>query len=82
MKRNRQNEVRRERNKSARSEVKTRMKQALAVAEGGDRSGAEEALRLAQQRIDRAAAEGVLHKRTAARRKSQLAKQVNTLLGS
>ena len=82
MKRNRQNEVRRERNKSARSEVKTRIKSALEAAEGGDRAGAEEALRLAQQRIDRATAAGVLHKRTAARRKTQLAKQVHTLLGS
>lgn len=82
MKRNRQNEVRRERNKSARSEVKTRIKGALVAAESGDSTTAQEALRLAQQRIDRAAAGGVLHKRTAARRKSQLAKQVNALLGN
>ena len=82
MKRNRQNEVRRLRNKSARSEVRTRIKNAITAAESGDADAAAEALSLAQQRIDRATTAGVLHKRTAARRKSQLAKQVRTLLGS
>jgi small subunit ribosomal protein S20 len=71
IKRNRQNEIRRQRNKAVRSELKTREKQA-ANAEAAD---ADEAFRLAQKKIDEAVVKGVLHKRTAARRKSRLAKR-------
>ena len=81
MKRNRQNIVRNERNKSVRSELRTRAKNALAAAESGDAAAAEEALRLAQKRIDSAVTKGVLTKNTAARRKSRLTKQVRSLLG-
>ncbi|MGI9647361.1 MAG: 30S ribosomal protein S20 [Acidimicrobiia bacterium] len=82
IKRNRQNEKARERNKTVRSEIKTRSKAALDAARSGDSSGATEALKVAQARIDAAAARGVLHANTAARRKSSLSKQVNALLGS
>ena len=71
IKRNRQNEKRQLRNKAIRSELKTRSKNVLA-ADSGDADQAAEALRLAQQRIDTAVAKGVLHKNTAARRKSAL----------
>jgi small subunit ribosomal protein S20 len=81
IKRNRQNETRHERNKAVRSELKTRYRRALEAAEAGDAAGAEEALRVAQKRIDMAVASGVLKKNTAARRKSRLAKQVQSLLG-
>lgn len=81
IKRNRQNEKRRVGNKAVRSELKTRVRTALEAAQSGDAAGAEEALRLAQQRIDSAAAKGVLPKNTAARRKSRLTKQVRSLLG-
>ena len=82
MKRNRQNVKRNERNKAVRSELKTRTKAALAAAESGDARAAEEALRLAQQRIDTAVSKGVLHKNTAARRKSRLVKRVKELVGN
>ena len=82
IKRNRQNEKARLRNKTVRSEIKTRSKAALDAARSGDSSAATEALREAQARIDAAATRGVLHANTAARRKSNLSKQVNTLLGS
>lgn len=81
IKRNRQNEVTRQRNQAVRSEIKTRSKSALAAAESGDADAAREALRLAQQRIDTATSQGVLHKRTAARRKSRLTARVESLLG-
>jgi small subunit ribosomal protein S20 len=81
VKRNRQNVVRNERNKSIRSELRTRMKNAVEAAESGDAAAAEEALRLAQKRIDSAVSNGVLKKNTAARRKSRLTKQVRSLLG-
>ena len=47
----------------------------------GDAAAAETALRDAQQRIDMAVSKGLLHKNTAARRKSRLAKQVTKTLG-
>lgn len=80
IKRNRQNEVRRQRNKAVRSELKTRAKSAVAAAESGDQEAATEALRLAQRRIDKAAAGGILKKNTAARHKSQLTRQVARIL--
>lgn len=75
IKRNRQNEKRRQRNKSVRSELKTREKQAVAAA-SDDAADTDAAFRLAQKKIDEAAAKGVLHKRAAARKKSRLAKRV------
>ena len=82
MKRNRQNEKARQRNQMVRSEIKTRAKTAVDAAAAGNEPAAREALKLAQARIDVAATRGVLHAKTAARRKSKLTKQVNTLLGS
>jgi len=81
IKRNRQNEKARAANKTARSELKTRIKSTESSVEAGDKEAAIEALRLAQKRIDRAAAAGLMKKNTAARRKSKLTKQVNQLLG-
>jgi small subunit ribosomal protein S20 len=75
IKRNKQNERRRLRNKAVRSEMKTRQKRALTAAE----QGAEETVeltRLAMQRIDKAASKGVIHKNQAARRKSRLMKRI------
>jgi len=70
IKRNRQNEKRRLRNKSVRAEMRTRTKRALSVEAGAD--DAAEALRLAVKRIDKAAAKGVIHKNQAANRKARL----------
>ena len=81
IKRNRQNETRRRRNQAVRSELKTRVKSALAAAETGDPAAAAEALKQAQRRLDTAAAKRVVHPRTAARRKSRLTKRVNARLG-
>ncbi len=80
IKRNRQNEKRRVANKAARSELRTRIKNAVETAEAGNAEEALEALRLAQQRIDRAVSKGIMKKETAARRKSRLTKQVNELI--
>jgi small subunit ribosomal protein S20 len=80
IKRNRQNEARRVRNKAVRSEVRTRSKAALEAAEQGADDVAE-AAGLAAKRIDKAAAKGVIHKNAAARRKSRLAKRVNAAQG-
>jgi len=76
IKRNRQNEKRRVRNKAVRSELKTRTKQALASVEQGAEQ-ADGAVRLAMKRIDKAAANKVIHKNAAARRKSRLMRRIN-----
>ena len=81
IKRNRQNAKRHHRNKAVRSELKTREKSAFQAAEAGDAAAAEEALRLAQKRIDMAVSRGVIHKNTAARRKARLTRQVRSILG-
>jgi small subunit ribosomal protein S20 len=73
-KRNRQNERRRLRNKAVRSELKTRVKTASEAITSGDGS-AEEKVRVAQKRIDKAATAGVIHKNAAARRTSRLMKR-------
>ena len=76
IKRNRQNEARRVRNKAVRSELKTRRKVALAaVAAGSDQ--ADVITRLAIQRIDMAATKNVIHKNKAARDKSRLMRRLN-----
>ena len=77
IKRNRQNEKRRQRNKAVRSEVKTRVKRAVDAADAGAESAAD-AVRIAMKRIDKAAAKGVIHKNEAARRKSRLAKRLSS----
>ena len=73
-KRNRQNEKRRVRNKGVRSELKTRVKNANEAAAAGDEN-AHELVRVAQKRIDKAGAKGVIHKNAAARRTSRLMKR-------
>ena len=80
IKRNRQNERRRVRNKAVRSELRTRTRGALDAAESGA-GDPNEALRLAVKRIDQAAAKGVIHKNTAARRKSRLMRRVSGATG-
>jgi len=75
IKRNRQNETRRVRNQAARSEMKTRVKNAHASAEAGADDSAEH-LRLAIKHIDKAASKGIIHKNTAARKKSRLIKSL------
>ncbi|HEX9682098.1 MAG TPA: 30S ribosomal protein S20 [Acidimicrobiales bacterium] len=77
IKRNRQNEKARLRNKAVRSEMKTRVKAAETAAEAGDDS-VEATVLQAIRRIDSAAAKGVIHKNAAARRKSRLMKKAAT----
>ena len=79
IKRNRQNEKRRLRNKAVRSEINTRTRNAVAAAEHGDAEETAEAARLAVKRIDKAASKGVLHPNTAARQKSRLMKRLARL---
>ncbi len=63
-----------ERNKAVKSELRTRVKNAIGSA--GSETSAED-LRLAVKRLDMAAAKGVIHKNQAARRKSRLMRRLN-----
>jgi len=74
IKRNRQTIKRHDRNKAVRSELRTRTKTAnAAIAE--DVTEADEQIRMAIKRIDKAAAKGVIHKNQAANRKAKLMKR-------
>ena len=63
------------RTKANRSALKTEIKKANAAIAAGENK--EEALRAATKKIDQAVAKGLLHKNTAARKKSALAKKAN-----
>ena len=77
IKRNRQNEKRRIRNKGIRSEINSRVKKAIENAESGNHDA--EDLKAAIKRIDKAVAKNIMHKNSAARKKSRLTKKLNSL---
>ena len=80
LKRARQNEARRTRNRSVKTKVKKVIKTVrLAVEEGSDKAAADQ-LNLAKSIIDKAAKQGAVHKKTAARKISRLSKHVNSTL--
>ena len=79
LKRARQNEKRRVRNKAVRTRMRGAIKSVRQALEAKDQEAAREALKAAEPIIDKAASKGVLPKRTAARKISRLAKQVHTL---
>ncbi len=76
-KRNRQNEKRRMRNKSVRSELKTRVRRVHEAVAAGDAGALAEAGRRAQKSLGVAARKGVIHKNAAARRQARLARAAN-----
>ncbi len=64
------------RNKANRSLLKTEIKKANAAIEAGA-ADKDVAVKAAVKKIDQAVAKGLLHKNTAARKKSALAKKAN-----
>ena len=78
-KRVKQNAKRRAINRSRRSQVKTQIKHFEAALSNGDVEAASEQYRLIVKKLDKIAATSTMHKRTAARKKSRLAKQLNSL---
>ncbi len=75
----RQNEKRRQHNRTYRTRAKTFVKRARQTIESGDVEAAREATRLAVKDLDMAARRGAIHKRNAARRKSRLMKKLAEL---
>jgi small subunit ribosomal protein S20 len=79
IKRNRQNEKRRLRNKSVKSSLKTVIRKLNAATDAGETEKATVLLRDASRQLDKAASKGVIHKNQAANRKSAIAKRVHSL---
>jgi len=78
-KRARQAIVRRARNASHRSMVRTQIKKVLAAIESKDQTAAKEAFNAAQPVIDSMVNKGILTKNKAARHKHRLVKQIKLL---
>jgi len=78
-KRLRQNVHRRERNRIAKSRIKTEARKLLEAIDSGDLAAARDAFRGVAKRADRAAAHGVIHANRAARIKSRLSARVRKL---
>lgn len=68
-----------EKNKAAKSALKTVIKKFEASLEGGNRAAAEAAYKTAVTAVDKAVGKGLLHKNTAARKKSSMTLRLNKL---
>ena len=80
LKRARQNETRRLRNKSSKTTVKNTVKDLRTAANNNEnKESAVKRLDTAKSVIDKAAKKGIIHKRTAARKISRLSKLVNSV---
>ncbi len=79
IKRNRQNERRRLRNRVVRGKTRTLVAKAKVAMNAGTQESSLEALKIAIIALDKAAQQGVVHKNNAARRKSRLMKQMASL---
>lgn len=81
MKRIKTNEKARQRNKAVKSSLKTAIRRTREAVEAGDLQKATAAAAEAGKKLDKAASKGVIHKNSAANKKSALAKKVATLKG-
>ncbi|UPK73689.1 30S ribosomal protein S20 [Nocardioidaceae bacterium SCSIO 66511] len=79
IKRNRQNDAARERNKAVRSALKTSVRRFDEAVEAGNTDDAKKFAHDATRRLDKAATKGVIHKNQAANRKSAIAKKAAAL---
>ena len=72
-------EANRQRNVAIKSEIKTALKAALALAEGDDKDALNASISHVYKLCDKAVSKGVLHKNTAARKKSRLVLAIKKL---
>ena len=79
IKRNRQNEAARLRNKSVKSTLKTAVRRFHEAVEAGEAEKANETARKAGRLLDKAVSKGVIHKNQAANRKSAIARKLAAL---
>ncbi len=66
-------------NRARKSRVKTQIKHFETALDSGDVEAATEQLRLVSKKLDKTASTSTMHKKTASRKKSRLAKQLNKL---
>jgi small subunit ribosomal protein S20 len=78
IKRNKQNEKRRLRNKSVKSSLKTAIRKFDAALEHGELDTATALMRDAARKLDKAASKGVIHQNQAANRKSSIARRLQS----
>ena len=78
-KRLRQDARRRLRNRKVKSALKTQTKKVVAAIDAGDAEAAQREFRVTARKLDKAVGKGIVHKRTAARQKSRLARTVGAL---
>jgi len=79
IKRNRQSEQARLRNKSVKSALKTSIRRFREAVEAGEPERAQELAREASRKLDQAASAGVIHKNQAANKKSAISSQASAL---
>ena len=79
IKRNKQNEKARQRNKAVKSELKSSVRKFREAADAGEVEAATVAMRAAAVKLDKAASKGVIHKTQAANRKSAIARRAEAL---
>ena len=79
IKRNKQNQKRRMRNRVYRGTARTYVRKAEAAIKVGDVQASQEEVLKAIKALDKAASKGVIHKNNAARRKSRLVKKLNSM---
>jgi small subunit ribosomal protein S20 len=79
IKRNKQNEKARQRNKSVKSALRTSVRRFREAADAGDVDAATAAMRAASVKLDKAVSKGVIHRNQAANRKSAIAMRLNDL---
>jgi small subunit ribosomal protein S20 len=79
IKRHKQSELRRVRNSSVKSSIKTAVKKVRANVKEGDVKEAKASLAKTSSLLDRAVTKGVLHRRNASRRISRLTTAVNSI---
>ena len=68
-----------EKNKMAKSILKTSLKKFDAAVDAGDAATTDSAYKAAVKTIDQAVKKGILHKNTAARKKSSIARKMNSI---
>lgn len=78
-KRIRQNETRRIINRARKSQVKTQIKRLETALTEGDVEAATAQFQQTVKKLDKVASTSTMHKKTAARKKSRLAKKLNAL---
>jgi small subunit ribosomal protein S20 len=78
-KRVKQNAKSRTINRGRKSQIKTQIKHFETALSSGDVEAASEQYKLVARKLDKTAATSTMHKRTVARKKSQLAKRLNAL---